>query len=215
MRAQRAHAPTPPKDGVLAPVIYIVAQGEKEVVVGREHHVYGAGHCLANSTPIPATGRTLVASPDRPCLWLTIRIDPEIVMSVIDECQFTGTRPAGSLRALEACAMDLSLARAALKLAWLLEAPGDGEYLAQLAMREFVYRLLCTDHESAAFQKQLRLQEAKRLIVSEGLNAMAAGSRVGYENPSHSSRDYRRFFGDSPLRHVRRLRGEALGLSHC
>lgn len=41
--------------------------------------------------------------------------------------------------------MDLPLARAVLKLAWLLDAPEDGDYLVRLAMREIVYRLLCTN----------------------------------------------------------------------
>jgi AraC-like DNA-binding protein len=55
------------------------------------------------------------------------------------------------------------------------------------------------------FQKQLRLQEAKRLMVGEGLDAANAGYRVGYDDASYFSREYRRFFGDPPRRHVQRL----------
>ncbi|MFT3784846.1 MAG: AraC family transcriptional regulator [Tepidisphaeraceae bacterium] len=56
------------------------------------------------------------------------------------------------------------------------------------------------------FQKQLRLQEARRLMVSEDLDAGEAGFRVGYEDQSHFSRDYKRQFGEPPMRDVERLR---------
>jgi len=56
------------------------------------------------------------------------------------------------------------------------------------------------------YQKQLRLQEARRLMLAEGLEASAAGYRVGYESPSQFSREYRRLFGAPPARDVGRLR---------
>jgi AraC-like DNA-binding protein len=56
------------------------------------------------------------------------------------------------------------------------------------------------------FQKQLRLQEARRLMLSEDLDAAEAGYRVGYEDASHFSREYKRQFGEPPMRDVERLR---------
>ena len=56
------------------------------------------------------------------------------------------------------------------------------------------------------YQKQLRLNEARRLMLSEGLDASAAGYRVGYESPSQFSREYRRQFGAPPVRDLARLR---------
>lgn len=50
------------------------------------------------------------------------------------------------------------------------------------------------------FQKRLRLQEARRLMLSDGLEAAVAAHRVGYESPSHFSREYRRLFGAPPRR---------------
>lgn len=60
------------------------------------------------------------------------------------------------------------------------------------------------------FQKQLRLQEARRLMLVEGIEAAAAGHRVGYESPSQFSREYRRLFGAPPKREVaaKRVAGE-------
>ncbi|MFP5261805.1 MAG: helix-turn-helix domain-containing protein [Blastocatellia bacterium] len=57
------------------------------------------------------------------------------------------------------------------------------------------------------FQKQIRLQEARRLMLGEDLDAASAGVRVGYTGPSYFSRDYKKFFGAPPQRDIARLRG--------
>jgi AraC-like DNA-binding protein len=61
------------------------------------------------------------------------------------------------------------------------------------------------------YQKQLRLQEARRLLLSEDVDVATAGFRVGYESPSQFGREYRRLFGAPPGRDLQRLRqlGEA------
>lgn len=68
-----------------------------------------------------------------------------------------------------------------------------------------------TDMSPLQFQKQLRLQEARRLMLGESLDASSAGYRVGYDDASHFSRDYKRHFGHSPIRDVERLRTMAVG----
>jgi AraC-like DNA-binding protein len=60
------------------------------------------------------------------------------------------------------------------------------------------------------YQKQLRLQEARRLMLAEALDAATASDRVGYESPSQFSREYRRLFGAPPQTDVASLRGTAL-----
>ncbi|MNF15983.1 Helix-turn-helix domain protein [compost metagenome] len=57
------------------------------------------------------------------------------------------------------------------------------------------------------FQKQLRLQEARRLMLVDGMEAATASHRVGYESPSQFSREYRRLFGAPPRRQVMAMRG--------
>ena len=59
------------------------------------------------------------------------------------------------------------------------------------------------------YQKRLRLQEARRLMLGEGLDAAEAAFRVGYESPSQFGREYRRLFGNSPRRDVTGLQAEA------
>ena len=59
------------------------------------------------------------------------------------------------------------------------------------------------------FQKQLRLQEARRLMLDEHLDAASAGYRVGYGDAAHFTREYKRLFGAPPMRDVARLREAA------
>ncbi len=56
------------------------------------------------------------------------------------------------------------------------------------------------------YLKQLRLQEARRLMLTERLDAATAAFQVGYESPSQFSREYSRLFGAPPLRDITNLR---------
>ncbi|TPW08725.1 MAG: transcriptional regulator, AraC family, partial [bacterium] len=56
------------------------------------------------------------------------------------------------------------------------------------------------------FQKQIRLQEARRLLLLGDSDAATAGLQVGYDDASHFNREYKRFFGEPPIRDVERLR---------
>ncbi len=61
------------------------------------------------------------------------------------------------------------------------------------------------------YQKQLRLQQARRMLLAEPLDAGTVSQRVGYESASQFSREYRRFFGFPPMQDVQRLRASTLG----
>ncbi|GGN97046.1 AraC family transcriptional regulator [Saccharibacillus kuerlensis] len=56
------------------------------------------------------------------------------------------------------------------------------------------------------FQKRIRLQEARSMMLTESLQAAEAAFRVGYESPSQFNREYVRLFGLPPLSDIRRLR---------
>lgn len=62
------------------------------------------------------------------------------------------------------------------------------------------------------FRNQLRLQEARRLMVTEAIDAAEAGYAVGYESPSQFSRDYARLFGMPPAKDAWRLRTDICGI---
>jgi AraC-like DNA-binding protein len=56
------------------------------------------------------------------------------------------------------------------------------------------------------FQKQLRRQEARRLMLGEYLDAASAGYRVGYDDASYFTSEYKRLFDAPPMRDVARVR---------
>lgn len=56
------------------------------------------------------------------------------------------------------------------------------------------------------YQKQLRLQEARHLMLNQNLDAGRAASLVGYESASQFSREYSRLFGESPQRDIQRMK---------
>ncbi len=63
------------------------------------------------------------------------------------------------------------------------------------------------------FQKNLRLNEARSLMLTENMDAATAAFEVGYESPSQFSREYSRRFGAPPLRDIQKLRQAVVGQS--
>jgi len=56
------------------------------------------------------------------------------------------------------------------------------------------------------FVKEVRLDAARTLLLSQGARASEVALRVGYESPAHFARDFKRRFGASPVRYAQRLR---------
>ncbi|MEK4909172.1 AraC family transcriptional regulator N-terminal domain-containing protein [Niallia sp. FSL M8-0099] len=78
---------------------------------------------------------------------------------------------------------------------------------ASMSTSSFYYHFKeVTGMSPIQYQKQLRLQEARRLLLTENMEAAEAAFQVGYESPSHFSREYNRKFGLSPIKDIRRLR---------
>jgi AraC-like DNA-binding protein len=110
-----------------------------------------------------------------------------------------------------------SLHRVSKAVAWLREnydQPVDVEELARLVNmsvstfhRQFK---MVTSMSPLQLQKALRLQEARRLMLTSMLEAGAAGRRVGYVSASQFTREYGRFFGTPPAKDIQRLREQGL-----
>ena len=56
------------------------------------------------------------------------------------------------------------------------------------------------------YQKQLRLQAARGLMLLNGVDAASAAFEVGYESATQFNREYKSFFGQPPIRDIRNLR---------
>ena len=100
--------------------------------------------------------------------------------------------------------------RTAKAVAWITAnyaKPLHIEELAQIASMgvstlHHHFRML-TAMSPLQYQKQLRLQSARNLMLNNGLDAASAAFEVGYESPTQFNREYSRFFGQPPMRDVR------------
>jgi len=103
--------------------------------------------------------------------------------------------------------------RTAKAIAWITAnyaKPLRVEELAQLASMgvstlHHHFRTL-TSMSPLQYQKQLRLQSARSLMLNTGIDAASAALEVGYESPTQFNREYSRFFGQPPMRDIRALR---------
>ncbi|MCS5717607.1 AraC family transcriptional regulator [Herbiconiux sp. CPCC 205763] len=111
---------------------------------------------------------------------------------------------------------DGSLARVSRSVGWIREhyaEPLRVEKLAGIArMSTSAFHRhfrSATSMTPIQFQKQIRLQEARTLLLTDGDDIAGVGFRVGYDSPSQFSREYRRAFGEPPARDAVRLRAIA------
>jgi len=108
-----------------------------------------------------------------------------------------------------------SVQRVAKAISWLRENFSQPMKVEDLA--DLVHMSVSSFHEHFKsvtsmsplhYQKVLRLQEARRLMLSTIVDAGTASQRVGYLSASQFSREYSRFFGSAPTKDIARLRQE-------
>jgi AraC-like DNA-binding protein len=250
--------------GFYAPAFCVIAQGSKDILLGKNIFRYDPAHYLVSTMELPLIGEVVEASSERPYLSFRLALEPSVVTTVMVESGLVHPRNNDNVQAVDVSPLDASLLDATVRLVRLIDTPDEYSMLAPLIVREIVYRLLTgaqgsrmrhlaafgghahrmvraveklrenfdkplriddiarelgmsisgfhahfrtvTAMSPLQFQKELRLQEARRLMLSENLDAAEAGYRVGYDDASHFSREYKRHFGKPPMRDVEGLR---------
>lgn len=122
-------------------------------------------------------------------------------------------------RLAQVCSSEGRCKRISSAIAWLRDNYSEPLRIEHLAREVHMSASSLHHHFKAVtamsplqFQKQLRLQEARRLMLNNGVDAATAGHRVGYESPSQFSREYSRMFGEPPARDLKRLRSMQAGV---
>ena len=260
----RRDAPTQPTSHMYEPIMCVIAQGAKRVLLGDDTYVFDAHHFLITSLDLPTVVQIIQASREKPYLSLRLQLDQREMAQLMVDSQLPPPRAQQSSRGMATGAVTVPLLSAFQRLIDLLAAPQDIPILAPLIQREILYRLLVGEqgarlrqiasagsqshriaqaiawlkrhytlplriedlaahvHMSPStfhhhfraltamsplqYQKWLRLNEARRLMLTERLDAATAAFEVGYESPSQFSREYRRVFGAPPLRDITSLR---------
>ena len=143
--------------------------------------------------------------------------DAELVSPlVIDELLIRLLRSPIGVRIAQMGFAESSVHRVAKAISWLrsnFSQPMKVEDLAELvnmSVSSFHEHFKAvTSMSPLHYQKVLRLQEARRLMLSTMLDAGGASQRVGYLSASQFSREYSRFFGCAPTKDIARLRHES------
>lgn len=253
-----------PTGGLYEPSVCVIAQGAKRVILGDDTFVYDARHYLITSLHLPTIVKIVDASPEKPVLGLTLKLDLREISQMMAESNLPAPRIQQTSRGMATGEMTIPLLGAFNRLVDLLEDEEAIPILLPTVQREILYRLLVGEqgprlrqfasvgsqsHQIARtvewlkenfaqplrvddlafktgmsastfhkhfrsmtalsplqYQKRLRLQEARRLMLTDRLDAANAAFRVGYESPSQFSREYSRLFGAPPVRDIETLR---------
>jgi len=262
----RRESPAAPVVCMVEPSVVFVAQGVKQLWLGGQSYRYDNSSFLITSLDLPADSEVVTASPERPCVGLTLKLDLKIVAELIAHGSLPGRLSRSVGTSVGIGETTAAMLRPVSRLLDLLDEVEAAPVLAPLIQREIHYRLLTSDQafklrqiasvdgqgyriakaidwlklnyaqpfrveELAArlqmstpnfhqhfrkltamsplqYQKWLRLNEARRLMMNEHLDVSRAAFKVGYESTSQFSREYSRFFGVPPKRDIAALRLE-------
>lgn len=139
---RRLETPTQPASYMHEPSVCLVAQGAKRVLLGEEAYDYDAYHFLITSVDLPVVAHVTEASPEKPYLSLTLRLDRREIAQLTVDSMLPPPRSLGAGRGMAVSELSLPLLKAFLRLIDLLDEPEDIPILAPLAQREICYRLL-------------------------------------------------------------------------
>jgi AraC-like DNA-binding protein len=260
----RRNASTDPLHCIYGLGLGVVAQGDKQVLLGEEVIAFSPGRSMLTTVDLPVVSHVTEASVAKPFLGLMITLDARSILQLVSEMDAPPPKRGALFRAISIEPLDAALLDALTRLVRVLDEPPLVSRLAPLIQEEITVRLLAGPHglhlrhlvsagspgqqiaravawlkqnftrsievnELAAYahmspstfrqhfraitgvsplqyQKQLRLQEARQLMLNENLDAGHASGRVGYESASQFSREYSRLFGAPPHRDIRRMR---------
>lgn len=256
-------SPTPPCRTTYHPGIIVVAQGRKQVNLGRTSFIYDDSHFLLTAVDLPIVSWVAEASAEVPCLVLSLKLDMSMVRELLSREEIPVAEVSSDSPAMSIGETTPEFLSACCRLLDLLESPQDIPFLSGLIQREIIYRVLRgrvgarlravatlgdQNHRTAKvitwittnyakplrveeladlasmgvstlhhhfrmltamsplqYQKQLRLQSARNLMLNQGFDAASAAFEVGYESATQFNREYSRFFGQPPMRDVRAL----------
>lgn len=256
-----------PDYSLTEPLLVVMAQGGKRLLLGDQVYEYRAGQCLVVTAELPVTGHFLDATPNSPSLAMGLTLRPTAIAPLLLEAPPSQWPRTASVPAIATGDADRELLDAVIRMLRLLDRPADARVLAPLIEREILWRLLTGPHADVVrqigladsglshigraigwirdnyaepmrisdlarlsgmspsafhrrfravttmsplqFQKRIRLQEARSLLVAHAGDVAGVGHLVGYDSPTQFSREYRRLFGAPPGQDTARLRATA------
>jgi AraC-like DNA-binding protein len=262
-----AATPTTPEYSVTHPLMVVMAEGGKRLLLGDRIIEYRRGDCLVITANLPVTGHWLDTDATGRALGMGLVLRPTAIAELLLKAPVgRWPRAVPGTPAIATGAAEPELLDAVARMLRLLEQPADAPVLAPLIGQEILWRLLVgplgdtvrqigladseLTHVSRAiawirdnyaepmriddlarlsglstsafhrhfravtamsplqFQKRIRLQRARSLLVAHPRDIAGAGHLVGYDSPSQFNREYRRLFGAPPGQDAERLRAD-------
>lgn len=137
-----AHTTTTPLPVVYQPSLCVLAQGEKQVFMGKDVFTYKAGQFLVVTVDLPLHSQITHASANAPYLLLKVNMDSALIAELLPHTQTEKPVSPSAEKGLFVGDMETSTADAAIRLAELMTTPEHIAVLAQQTKRELFYRLL-------------------------------------------------------------------------
>ena len=262
-----AITPATPDYSLTEPLLVVMAEGGKHLMLGDTMYEYRAGDCLVIAACVPVTGQWLDTDGSARALGMGLVLRPPAIAELLlQSAAGRWSRATSGTPAIATSKAEPELLDAVARMLRLLDCPEDAPVLAPLIAQEILWRLLAgplgdtvrqigladsdLSHVSRAiawirdnyaepmriddlarlagmstsafhrhfravtamsplqFQKRIRLQRARSLLVAGAGDVAGVGHLVGYDSPSQFNREYRRLFGAPPGVDAERLRAE-------
>jgi len=139
----RRTSPTAPCSMTYEPGITVIAQGRKEVQLGRKTFVYDESRYLLTSVDLPVVSRVVGASEQVPCLAMSLKLDMSAVRELMAHEEIRVVNAAApQSHAMITGETTVEFLSACCRLVELLDTPRDIPFLSGLIEREIIYRIL-------------------------------------------------------------------------
>ncbi|NJN31390.1 MAG: AraC family transcriptional regulator [Synechococcales cyanobacterium RM1_1_8] len=195
------------------PLLGIVVQGKKEVLLNEKTYRYGVAQYLVVSVDLPLSGRVLEATPHQPYLGFKLTLEPARLSEIIVQTNLdTGRKE--SVRGWSISDAAPPLIDCAIRLTQLLDTPQDIPFLAPLMIHEIYYRLLVGAQGETVRQiattgsNMQRIAEVIKRIKTDFVKPLRVKDLAEQANMSPASfhRHFKAVTSMSPLQYQKRLR---------
>jgi AraC-like DNA-binding protein len=207
---------------VYDPMINLILQGSKSMTVGAQTLHYDPATYFVMSVDLPAAGVVRPAATGEPYLAVSLTLDPPLIAGLLADLPHTAgeARQASGFSVAklmgwmlrDVATPDTALARVNRIIQHIRRSYAQPLRVAELAEGAAMSVSAFHRHFKAVttlsplqYQKQVRLLQARTLLVAAGFNVTAAAHEVGYESPTQFSREYARAFGLSPAKDAARI----------
>ncbi len=214
LRMMCLEAPSGELHSVYKPLICLVLQGAKRLIVGKEERLFSAGQSVLVSADMPVIGRVVQASQSEPYLAIAVELEMSILRELTAHLGSPHPRPSSEMPTLFAIDTEAALLDCASRLMRLLDRPEAAPLLSPGIMRELHYWLLSGPHSSVLQTLADPDSHAGRLAAAIAILRAEYRSRVPVErlaakagmSPSSFHKHFKHMTSLTPGQYQKRLR---------